>query len=82
MRALREVAVHREPDDGSERVTSLTIGEEVFVVEQQGEWTRVLAPDQPTHLDPADQAAAAAPVEDPQPGDLYFFGLGAGRLPR
>ena len=106
----------------------------MFVVEAQGEWTRVLAPDQPTHLDPAgypgwvrsdalahddplavargflgtpyvwgglgrdgidcsglvhlsfraigsrvprdaaDQAAAAVPVEDPQPGDLYFFG--------
>jgi gamma-D-glutamyl-L-lysine dipeptidyl-peptidase len=139
MRAAREVGVHREPDEGSERVTSLTVGEEVFVVEAlvidgQGEWTRVLAPDQPTHLDPAgypgwvrsdalahgdplavargflgtpyvwgglgrdgidcsglvhlsfraigsrvprdaaDQAAAAVPVEDPQPGDLYFFG--------
>ena len=134
MRAVREVGVHREPDEGSERVTSLTVGEEVFVVEAQGEWTRVLAPDQPTHLDPAgypgwvrsdalaqgdpvavargflgtpyvwgglgrdgidcsglvhlsfraigsrvprdaaDQAAAAVPVEDPQPGDLYFFG--------
>ncbi len=134
MRAAREVGVHREPDDGSERVTSLTVGEEVFVVEAQGEWTRVLAPDQPSHLDPAgypgwvrsdalaqgdpvavargflgtpyvwgglgrdgidcsglvhlsfraigsrvprdaaDQAAAAVPVEDPQPGDLYFFG--------
>ena len=134
MRAIREVGVHREPDEGSERVTSLTVGEEVFVVEAQGEWTRVLAPDQPTHLDPAgypgwvrsaalahgdplavargflgtpyvwgglgrdgidcsglvhlsfraigsrvprdaaDQAAAAVPVEDPQPGDLYFFG--------
>ena len=24
--------------------------------------------------DAADQAAAAVPVEDPQPGDLYFFG--------
>ena len=134
MRAAREVGVHREPDEGSERVTSLVVGEEVFVVEQQGEWTRVLAPDQPTHLNPAgypgwvrsdalaqadplavargflgttyvwgglgrdgidcsglvhlafravgsrvprdaaDQAAAAVPVEDPQPGDLYFFG--------
>jgi hypothetical protein len=132
-RAAREVAVHREPDDASERVTSLTFGEEVFVVEAQGEWTRVLAPDQPTHLDPAgypgwvrsaalaeddplsvargflgtpyvwgglghggidcsglvhlafravgvrvprdavDQAAAATPVADPVPGDLYFF---------
>ena len=53
MRATRETPVHREPDDGSERVTSLTVGEEVFVVEAQGEWSRVLAPDQPTHLDPA-----------------------------
>jgi hypothetical protein len=134
MRALREVGVHREPDESSERVTSLAFGEEVFVVEAGAEWTRVLAPDQPTHLDPAgypgwvrsdalaqgdpllvargflgtpyvwgglsrdgidcsglvhlsfravgsrvprdaaDQAAAAVPVEDPQPGDLYFFG--------
>jgi hypothetical protein len=45
--------VHREPDDACERVTTLVTGEEVFVVEAQGEWTRVLAPDQPTHLDPA-----------------------------
>ncbi|HEX5090622.1 MAG TPA: NlpC/P60 family protein [Nocardioides sp.] len=134
MRAAREVAVHREPDDASERVTSLAAGEEVFVVETQGEWTLVLAPDQPTHLDPAgypgwvrtdalaeadplavargfvgtpyvwgglgrdgidcsglvhvsfrafgvrvprdaaDQAAAAVPVDDPRPGDLWFFG--------
>lgn len=134
MRAISEVAVHRAPDESSERVTSLTIGEEVFVVEEQDVWTKVLAPDQPTHLDPAgypgwvrsdalaeddplavargflgtpyvwgglgragidcsglvhlsfraigsrvprdaaDQAAAAIPVEDPQPGDLYFFG--------
>lgn len=133
MRAVREVAVHREPDDASERVTSLTVGEEVFVVEAQGDWTRVLAPDQPTHLDragypgwvrtaalgddpltvargflgtpylwgglggdgidcsglvhvsfravgvrvprdAADQAAAAVPVDDPRPGDLWFFG--------
>lgn len=53
VRAVREVAVRREPDEGAERVTSLVLGEEVFVVEVQGEWTRVLAPDQPTHLDPA-----------------------------
>ena len=53
MRAAREVRVHRDPDESSERVTSLAVGEEVFVVESQGEWTRVLAPDQPTHLDPA-----------------------------
>ena len=53
MRAVREVAVHREPDDSAERVTSLTVGEEVFVVESRASWTRVLAPDQPTHLDPA-----------------------------
>jgi hypothetical protein len=131
---VREVGVRREPDDASERVTSLEVGEEVFVVEAAGEWTRVLAPDQPTHLDPAgypgwvrtddlaeadplavargylgtpyvwgglgrdgidcsglvhvsfrafgvrvprdaaDQAAAAVPVHDPRPGDLWFFG--------
>jgi cell wall-associated NlpC family hydrolase len=53
MRAVREVAVHREPDDSAERVTSLTLGEEVFVAEVRGGWARVLAPDQPTHLDPA-----------------------------
>jgi hypothetical protein len=134
VRAVRDVAVHREPDDASERVTSLVVGEEVFVVEAQGDWTRVLAPDQPTHLDragypgwvrtaalgdvpltiargflgtpylwgglgrdgidcsglvhvsfravgvrvprdAADQAAAAVPVDDPRPGDLWFFGL-------
>jgi cell wall-associated NlpC family hydrolase len=134
MRAVREVAVHRQPDESSERVTSLAVGEEVLVVEAQGNWTRVLAPDQPSHLDPAgypgwvrtdalaaddplavargflgtpyvwgglgqdgldcsglvhlsfraigvrvprdaaDQAAAATPVQDPRPGDLYFFG--------
>jgi cell wall-associated NlpC family hydrolase len=134
VRAVREVGVHREPDEASERVTSLAVGEPVLVVETQGEWTRVLAPDQPTHLDPvrypgwartdalaeddpsgvargflgtpylwgglgragidcsglvhvsfravgvrvprdaADQAAAAVPVEDPRPGDLWFFG--------
>jgi gamma-D-glutamyl-L-lysine dipeptidyl-peptidase len=134
MRSVREVGVHGDPDESSERVTSLTVGEEVFVVEVQGAWTRVLAPDQPTHLDPAgypgwvhtdalaeddplavargflgtayvwgglgrdgidcsglvhlsfravgvrvprdaaDQAAAAVPVQDPRPGDLYFFG--------
>ena len=53
MRAVREVAVHREPDDSAERVTSLTVGEEVFVVETRSAWTRIVAPDQPTHLDPA-----------------------------
>ena len=134
MRAVREVGVHREPDDSSERVTSLTLGEEVVLVEAQGGWTHVRAPEQPTHLDPAgypgwvrsealaagdplsmarsflgtpyvwgglgrdgidcsglvhvsfratgsrvprdaaDQAAAAVPVQDPEPGDLYFFG--------
>jgi hypothetical protein len=134
MRAVREAGVHREPDDRSERVTSLSVGEEVLVVEVEGAWTRVLAPGQPTHLDPAgypgwvrtitlaeddpvavargflgtpyvwgglgrdgidcsglvhlsyravgsrvprdaaDQSAAAVPVEEPQPGDLYFFG--------
>ena len=52
-RAVRETGVHREPSEEAERVTSLTIGEEVFVVERQGAWTKVLAPDQPTHLDPA-----------------------------
>jgi gamma-D-glutamyl-L-lysine dipeptidyl-peptidase len=133
VRATGEVAVHREPDDASERVTSLALGEEVIVVESRGEWTSVLAPNQPTHLDPtgypgwvrttalgddplavargflgtpylwgglgrdgmdcsglvhvtfravglrvprdaADQAAAAVPVDDPCPGDLWFFG--------
>jgi cell wall-associated NlpC family hydrolase len=134
MRAVREVAVHWEPDESSERVTTLAVGEPVLVVEAQGEWTRMAAPDQPTHLDPAgypgwvrtdalaegdplavargfvgtpyvwgglgrggidcsglvhlsfravgvtvprdaaDQAAAAVPVEDPRPGDLWFFG--------
>ena len=134
MRAVREAGVHREPSEDAERVTSLVVGEEVFVVEEQGGWTRVLAPDQPTHLDPAgypgwvrsdaltladplavargflgtpyvwgglgregidcsglvhlsfravgarvprdaaDQAARAVPVEQPRPGDLYFFG--------
>ena len=53
MRAVREVGVHRQPDESAERVTSLALGEEVFVVAEQGEWTRVVAPDQPTHLDPA-----------------------------
>jgi hypothetical protein len=53
VRALREAPVHREPDQSSERVTSLAWGEQVLVVETHGEWTRVLAPDQPTHLDPA-----------------------------
>jgi cell wall-associated NlpC family hydrolase len=133
VRAVREAPVHREPDESSERVTSLAWGEQVLVVEAQREWTRVLAPDQPTHLDPAgypgwvrsdaladtalpvargflgtpylwgglgragidcsglvhlsfrgvgvrvprdaaDQAAAATPVDDPRPGDLWFFG--------
>jgi hypothetical protein len=133
VRAVREAGIHREPDDASERVTSIAVGEEVFVVEEQGGWARVLAPDQPTHLDPAgypgwvrtaalgddpltvargflgapylwgglgregidcsglvhvsfravglrvprdaaDQAAAAVPVTDPRPGDLWFFG--------
>jgi len=133
MRAARETGVHSDPDEGAERVTSLAVGEEVFVVEERGEWTRVLAPDQPTHLDPAgypgwvrsdalaedplavargflgapylwgglsrdgidcsglvhlahravgvrvprdaaDQAAAAVPVAEPRPGDLWFFG--------
>jgi gamma-D-glutamyl-L-lysine dipeptidyl-peptidase len=53
VRATREVAVHRDPDETSERVTSLAFGEEVVVVEAQGEWSRVLVPGQPTHLDPA-----------------------------
>ena len=134
MRAVRQAAVHREPDDTSEVVTSLVLGEELSVTQVQGEWARVVAMDQPSHLDPAgypgwvrtdtlaeddplavarsflgtpyvwgglgrdgidcsglvhlsfrvigsrvprdaaDQAAAAVPVEDPRPGDLYFFG--------
>lgn len=53
MRAVLETGVHREPSGDAERVTSLVVGEEVFVVERQGEWTRVIAPDQPTHLDRA-----------------------------
>lgn len=52
MRAVREVGVHREPSADAERVTSLTLGEEVLVLATQGEWTRVLVPDQPSHLDP------------------------------
>ena len=52
MRAVRDVAVHRDPDGASERVTSLAFGEEVSVVETHGEWARVVAPEQPTHLDP------------------------------
>ncbi|WP_298516219.1 NlpC/P60 family protein [uncultured Nocardioides sp.] len=52
-RSVCEAAVHRDAHESSERVTSLTLGEEVFVVEQQGEWTRILAPDQPSHLDVA-----------------------------
>jgi gamma-D-glutamyl-L-lysine dipeptidyl-peptidase len=134
VRAVRAVGVHGEPDEASERVTSLAVGEPVLVVEAKGEWTRVLAPEQPTQLDPAgypgwvrtddlaeadplavargflgtpyvwgglghdgidcsglvhvsfrafgvrvprdaaDQAAAAFPVDDPRPGDLWFFG--------
>ena len=134
MRAVRATGVFAEASEETERVTSLAVGEEVLVVETQGAWTRVLAPDQPTHLDPAgypgwvrsdalaaddplavargylgtpyvwggtglegidcsglvhmafravgvrvprdavDQAAAAAPVSEPEPGDLYFFG--------
>ena len=53
MRAVRAAEVHSEPGEGAERVTSLALGEEVFVVEAQGEWTQVIAPDQPSHLDPA-----------------------------
>jgi hypothetical protein len=34
-------------------VTSLRFGEEILVVEARDGWTKVLAPDQPTHLDPA-----------------------------
>lgn len=128
MRAVRETPVHREPDEGSERVTTLALGEEVVVVATEDAWTRVLAPDQPSSLDPAgypgwvptatlgatpldvargqlgaayvwggldcsglvhlafracgvrvprdaaDQAAAAVPVSEPEPGDLWFFG--------
>jgi hypothetical protein len=53
VRAVRGTPVRREPFDGSERVTSLAAGEEVLVVEARDGWTRVVAPDQPTHLDPA-----------------------------
>jgi hypothetical protein len=52
VRAAREVGVHREPSEETERVTSLAVGEEVVVVEQHGGWTRVVAPHQPTRLDP------------------------------
>jgi cell wall-associated NlpC family hydrolase len=133
MRATRPLGVHREPDEQSERVTSLRLGEEVVVVEVRDGWARICAPLQPTHLaadgypgwvpfealagddplavarsfvgtpyvwgglghdgidcsglvhlafrlvgvrvprDAADQAGAAVPVEQPAPGDLYFF---------
>lgn len=53
MRAALETGVHREPDPGSERVTSLALGEEVVVVDARPGWTRVVAPRQPTHLDAA-----------------------------
>lgn len=53
MRAVRETGVHRDPDEAAERVTSLTTGEEVLVVGTRAGWTQVLAPEQPTHLDPA-----------------------------
>ena len=126
--------MHRDPEESSERVTSLTLGEQVHVAEVAGAWARIVAPDQPTHLDAAgypgwvrsealavddpvevargflgtpyvwgglgrdgidcsglvhlsfrltgvrvprdaaDQAGAAAPVQEPAPGDLYFFG--------
>ena len=78
MRAAREAGVHRDADEASERVTSLTVGEEVFVVEAQGEWTRVLAP---------------GPADPPRPGRLPGLGpqrrarrgrpaRGGARLPR
>src|SRR4051794_31376296 len=61
--ATRETPVHRDPDATSERVTSLALGEEVFVVETDGAWTRVLAPDQPTHLDRAGYPGWAASAD-------------------
>ena len=51
MRALRTAAVRSEPDDAAEQVTQLLVGEPVTVVEQQGEWAKVLAAEQPSHLD-------------------------------
>ena len=60
MRSVREAAVHRDADESSERVTSLALGEEVFVVEQRGEWTRILAPD----LDGAWWLAPGAPYAE------------------
>jgi hypothetical protein len=134
MRVVRDAAVHREPDDAAERVTTVLLGEEVNRSEVRGDWARVSAHAQPTHLDgtgypgwvrrealahdhplavarsflgtpylwgglgrdgidcsglvhlafrivgvrvprdAADQAMAAAPVTEPGPGDLYFFG--------
>jgi hypothetical protein len=138
MRAVRGAAVFRDPDDSSERVTSLVPGEEVLGVEGADGWCRVRLPGQPTRLDPvgypgwvrsdalvdddplavargflgtpyvwgglgregidcsglvhvafrmvgvrvprdaADQADAAVPVDEPVPGDLYFFGKPGG----
>jgi hypothetical protein len=40
VRAARNVAVQPGPDESTERVTSLVVGEEVLVVEQRGGWTR------------------------------------------
>jgi gamma-D-glutamyl-L-lysine dipeptidyl-peptidase len=51
MRALRTAAVRSEPVDTAEQVTQLLVGEPVTVVEQQGEWAKVLAPEQPSYLD-------------------------------
>jgi gamma-D-glutamyl-L-lysine dipeptidyl-peptidase len=53
VRPLRTVAVHREPDAGSEQVTELLTGERIDVVATQGEWTLVHALEQPSYLDDA-----------------------------
>ncbi len=45
-------AIRRTPDDEGEQVTQLLPGEPVLVLEHLEEWLRVLAPWQPSGLDP------------------------------
>ena len=45
--------VRRTPDDEGEQVTQLLPGEPVEVLETVADWTRVVAPWQPSSLDPA-----------------------------